>query len=326
MRDFFEILNNMNLYKESDFQKGNVSYTLNGNVFEFKGVDSPQKKRGQKRHILFCNEANELSKEDFMQLELRTTEQIYIDFNPSMEYHWIYEDVLTRPDTKFIRSTYKDNPFLDRQTIERIERLQAVDPVAWQVYGLGEKAMSLDLVFPTFEIAEIPDGAKRLATGCDFGFTNDPTAVIDVWRRDDTLYLDQLLYNYNLTNQDISQRLGSITDCRDDKLDRRQALICDAAEPKSIEELYRLGWNAKPCQKPRDSVNAGIQLIKNYKIVVTARSVDLIKELRNYKWVKDKEGRNQNVPQDLFNHGCDAFRYAVFTTLAKRGSGQYHLR
>jgi len=280
-------------------------------------MDDPQKKRGAKRHILFCNEANELAKEDFLQLELRTTEQIFIDFNPSDEYHWLYEDVI--PRAHFIKSTYRNNPFLDALTIQRIERLKETDPQAWQVYGLGERAISRDNVF-TFDEQPIPKEAKLMSMGMDFGFTNDPTAFVEVWAQGDDVWIKERIYRTDMTNQDIGRELKNLN------IDRRDIIYCDSAEPKSIEELRRMGWNVRPADKGKDSVNAGIQLMKTFKIHVEPSSTNLIKELRNYKWTKDKDGRNLNKPVDAFNHAIDASRYAIFSKVGKPNHGKYHLR
>ena len=317
MRDFFEILEKAGMYDQSLHNKSDNIYFINGNRFEFMGMDDPQKKRGAKRHILFCNEANELAKEDFLQLELRTTEQIYIDFNPSDEYHWLYEDVI--PRAQFIKSTYRNNPFLDALTIQRIERLKETDPQAWQVYGLGERAISRDNVF-TFDEQPIPKEAKLMSMGMDFGFTNDPTAFVEVWAQGDDVWIRERIYRTDMTNQDIGRELKNLN------IDRRDAIYCDSAEPKSIEELRRMGWNVRPADKGKDSVNAGIQLMKTFKLHVEPSSTNLIKELRNYKWTKDKDGRNLNKPVDAFNHAIDATRYAIFSKVGKPNHGKYHLR
>jgi phage terminase large subunit len=317
MRDFFEILERAQMYDQSLHNKSDNIYFINGNRFEFMGMDDPQKKRGAKRHILFCNEANELAKEDFLQLELRTTEQIFIDFNPSDEYHWLYEDVI--PRAHFIKSTYRNNPFLDALTIQRIERLKETDPQAWQVYGLGERAISRDNVF-TFDERDIPKEAKLMSMGMDFGFTNDPTAFVEVWQDGDDVWIKERIYRTDMTNQDIGRELANLN------IDRRDAIYCDSAEPKSIEELRRMGWNVRPADKGKDSVNAGIQLMKTFKLHVEPSSTNLIKELRNYKWTKDKDGRNLNKPVDAFNHAIDATRYAIFSKVGKPNHGKYHLR
>jgi len=318
MRDFFDILKSHDLYVQDDHNRTDNIYQLNGNRIEFMGMDDPQKRRGASRDILFANEVNELTKEDWMQLEIRTRGQIFADFNPSDEFHWLYTEVI--PRSKFIKSTYRDNPFLDAKVVERIERLKDTDPEAWRVYGLGEKAMSMDLIFPNFTISEIPESAKFLARGCDFGFTNDPTSIIDVYRDGDDLYFHERMYKWEMTNADIRKEMQLL------EMDVRLPMYCDSADPKSIEELYRLGVNAKPSDKGKGSIIAGIQYLKSFHLHVTSDSHNMIKELRNYKWQKDKEEKRINVPVDNFNHCIDAMRYAVFTSLHSKGSGKYFIR
>lgn len=317
MRDFFEILQQAELYNEAHHNKSENIYFFNGNRFEFMGMDDAQKKRGAKRHILFCCEANELTKEDFLQLEIRTTGQIYIDFNPSDEYHWLYEDVI--PRAKFIQSTFRDNPFLDALTIERIRRLKKTDPEAWQVYGLGERAVSQENIF-RFLTAEAPESAKLISYGMDFGYTNDPSVLVSIRIDGDNLYLKEHLYRTGMTNQDIGKELKRL------EVDRRVPIYADSSEPKSIEELYRMGWNVKPSLKGKDSVNAGIQQMKTFVIHCDPSSANLIKEMRNYKWERDKNGRILNRPRDLFNHTTDAARYGLMSHLSKPHRGKYHLR
>jgi len=318
-RDFFEILRNLDLYDESKHNKSDYTYTLNGNLFEFISLDQPQKKRGARRDYLFCNEANELSWEDFFQLLVRTTGKIWIDYNPSDAFHWIYDRLLTRDDVTYIQSTYKDNPFLDKSIVEEIERLATTDEDYWRIYGLGERGMSRATIFQ-FGNAEVPQDATLLAYGLDFGYTNDPSALVAVYKSGDNLYLDELIYQTGLTNPDISNHLKSLN------LDRRSEVFADSAEPKSIEELHRMGWNVKPTQKGADSVIVGIDVLKRHKIFVTPRSNNLIKELQNYKWVEDKNGNLLNKPIDAFNHAIDAMRYATYNKLSKPNYGRYAIR
>ncbi len=318
-RDFMEILRNMNLYDESKHNKSDFTYSLNGNLFEFLSLDQPQKKRGARRDYLFCNEANELSWEDFFQLLVRTTGKIWLDYNPSDSFHWIYDKLLTRDDVTYIQSTYKDNPFLDKSIVDEIERLRDTDEDYWRIYGLGERGMSRATIFQ-FGQSEIPTDAKLISYGLDFGYTNDPTALVAVYQLDNHLYLDELIYRTGLTNRDIHAHFQSFS------LDRRDEVFADSAEPKSIDELHRFGWNVKPTVKGADSVNSGIDILKRHKLFVTPRSSNLIKELQNYKWVEDKNGNLLNKPIDAFNHGIDAARYAVANKLSKPNYGRYNVR
>ena len=318
-RDFFEILNKLELYDESRHNKSDYTYTLNGNLFEFISLDQPQKKRGARRDYLFCNEANELSWEDFFQLLVRTTGKIWIDYNPSDAFHWIYDKLLTREDVTYIQSTYKDNPFLDKSIVDEIERLMYTDEDYWRIYGLGERGMSRATIFQ-FGTSDIPADATLLSYGMDFGYTNDPTSLVAVYQSGGNLYADELIYQTGLTNPDISNILKSLN------LDRRTEVFADSAEPKSIEELHRMGWNVKPTQKGSDSVIVGIDVLKRHKLFITPRSKNLEKELRNYKWVEDKNGNLLNKPIDAFNHAIDAMRYATYNKLSKPNYGRYAIR
>jgi phage terminase large subunit len=257
--------------------------------------------------------------EDWQQLIFRTDGRIILDYNPSESFHWIYDRVIPREDCDFYQTTYRDNPFLDEKIKQEIERLKETDDDYWRIYGLGERGMSRATVFQ-FGTSEIPQEAKLLSYGLDFGFTNDPSAIVAIYQHGDNLYLDELLYRTGMTNRDLHHHLQSLG------LDRRDEIFADSAEPKSIEELHRFGWNVKPTAKGQDSINAGIDILKRHKIFATARSNNLIKELQNYKWTEDKNGNLLNKPIDVMNHALDAARYAVFNKLSKPNYGRYSIR
>ena len=320
MRDFIDILMTLGLYDENYHNKSNSEISLNGNLIEFIGMDQPQKIRGRKRDILFANEANELSIEDWRQLSLRTTERIIIDYNPSDEFHWIYDEVIPREDADFYQTTYLDNPFLEQSVIDEIERLKRVDENYWRVYGLGERGAAKSLVFTYNECQQIPTSAELVGYGLDFGYSADPTALIAVFKEGDNLYADELVYRTGMTNTDIAKTIQSLN------LSKYEPIWGDSAEPKTIDELRRRGLNVKATAKGRDSINIGIDMIRRYNLYVTARSNNLIKELRNYKYHEDKQGRVTNKPIDAFNHGCDAMRYSIYNTLARPNYGRYSIR
>ena len=319
MRDFFDILRNHDLYREEYHNKSSHEYHLNGNLVEFISLDQPQKIRGRKRNLLYINEANELFYEDWQQLIFRTDGRIILDYNPSESFHWIYDRVIPREDCDFYQTTYRDNPFLDERIKNEIERLKETDEDYWRIYGLGERGMSRATIFQ-FGTSEIPQEAKLLSYGLDFGFTNDPSAIVAIYQHGDNLYLDELLYRTGMTNRDLHHHLQSLG------LDRRDEIFADSAEPKSIEELHRFGWNVKPTAKGQDSINAGIDILKRHKLFATARSNNLIKELQNYKWTEDKNGNLLNKPIDVMNHALDAARYAVYNKLSKPNYGRYSIR
>lgn len=318
MRDFFEILKEYDLYFEELHSKSTNEYFINGNRIEFISLDQPQKIRGRKRDLLFINECNELNYEDFQQLIFRTIDNIILDFNPSDEFHWIYDKVLTREDVEFYQTSYKDNPFLAKSLVEEIERLRDTDENYWRVYGLGERGQSRSLVYNFKTTKDIPATAKLLGRGLDFGFSNDSTAVVETYVEGNNMYVRELLYRTGMTNQDIARELERIG------LDRRDEIWADSAEPKSIEEIYRMGWNIKKTFK--GAINIGIDMVRRHNLYVTEDSVNTIKELRNYKYVEDKNGNLTNKPIDLFNHSLDALRYSIVNKLSRPNYGTYAVR
>ena len=317
MRDFFEILRGMGMYREDYHNKSSNEYWLNGNLIEFISLDQPQKIRGRKRDVLYLNEANELFFEDWQQLIFRTKGKVILDYNPSDAFHWIYERVIPREDCDFYQTTYKDNPFLEDTIVSEIERLKDTDEDYWRIYGLGERGSSRATIFQ-YTTAE--QQGNLVAYGLDFGFTNDPTSLVKVTKNGDSLHFKELIYQTGLTNPDISNRLKELG------LTRQDEIWADSAEPKSIEELHRMGWNVKPTAKGKDSIMAGIDILKRHKLVVTSDSPNIIKELQNYKWIEDKNGNLLNRPIDNYNHAIDAIRYATFNRLSKPDYGRYAIR
>jgi len=318
MRDFFEILNTEDIYNPDFHNKSEATYLLYGNMVEFISIDQPQKVRGRKRDVLFINEANEINLEDWRQLLLRTTGRVLIDYNPSDEFHWIYEEVIPREDAEFFRTTYKDNPFLPESVVLEIERFKTADENFWKVYGLGERGTSTATIFTHWkEINQIPNEYKLLTTGVDFGYTNDPTAIVRVYTDGHGFAVDELCYATRLTNSDIAKVL------RDNQVNRSDVVICDSAEPKSIDEIHAHGFNTHGARKGKDSVKNGIQFLHSRPLLVTARSVNLIRELRNYKWKEDKNGKQLNEPVDSFNHAIDAMRYAITFNQTNPNFGSY---
>ena len=318
MRDFFEILNREDIYNPDLHNKSDATYQLWGNMVEFISIDQPQKVRGRKRDVLFINEANEINLEDWRQLLLRTTGRVLIDYNPSDEFHWIYEEVIPREDAEFFQTTYKDNPFLPESVVMEIERFKTADENFWKVYGLGERGTAQSTIFTHWtEINQIPNEYKLLTTGIDFGYTNDPTAIVRVYTDGHGFAVDELCYATRLTNSDIAKVL------RDNEVHRSDVVICDSAEPKSIDEIHAHGFNTHGARKGKDSVKNGIQFLHSRPLLITARSVNLIRELRNYKWKEDKNGKQLNEPVDNFNHAIDAMRYAITFNQTNPNFGSY---
>jgi phage terminase large subunit len=319
MRDFFEILKENELYNESSHNKSSSEFQFKGNTIEFISLDKPTKIRGRKRDLLYINEANEITFEDWQQLIFRTTGRIILDYNPSDEFHFIYDKIKPREDADFFITTYKNNKFLSPDIIAEIERLKDIDDNYWKVYGLGEVGTSKSIIFRIQDCSEVPDTATFLSYGMDFGFTNDPTTLVGIWKQGDDLYLKEFLFKTGLTNRDIDAYLKQLGV-------ERKEIYADSAEPKSIEELYRMGWNIKPATKGQGSINIGIDMMKRYRLNITRDSLNMIKEFKNYKWAEDKNGVVLNTPVDMFNHTIDAVRYGLYDKLARPNYGKYAIR
>ena len=276
-------------------------YTFpNGSFAEFFSTDDEQKIRGRKRNILYCNEANEITYLEWQQLVMRTTTFSIVDYNPSFsDEHWLCA-LNQDPRTYHFISTYKDNPFLEQTIIDEIESLQYKNKVLWQVYGLGQQAMAEGLVFPEFEIVdEFPHYAKHVAAGLDFGYSQDPTAIVRCGLVDDRLYMDEECYRTHMLTSDIIREL------------KRLGLFvyADSADPRLIQEISNAGVVIFPADKYKGSVMGGLTKMMEYKLCVTRRSVNLIRELKNYVYEQDKDGKFINEPIDAYNHGIDAVRY-----------------
>ena len=318
MRDFIGILQTYDVYQEANHNKSNSEYHLFGNLVEFISLDMPQKIRGRKRDLLFVNEGNELYYEDMQQLLFRTQDKIILDFNPSDEYHWIYDKLITRDDCAFFKTTYLDNPFIEDSIKLEIERLRDTDKQYWQIYGLGERSSSRSTIFTYAEVNQIPVDANLIAYGMDFGYTNDPTTLVSVYTEGHNLYIKEHLYRTQMNTSEISAFL------KEEKL-LGNPIYADSAEPRLIAELRRMGHNIFPSLKGKDSVNAGIDLLKRYKIHILASSSNAISEFRNYKWKEDRSGALVNIPEDKHNHIIDPCRYATYSILSRPNFGKYAL-
>ena len=316
MRDFISILQSYDVYQESNHNKSNSEYHLFGNLVEFISLDMPQKIRGRKRDLLFVNEGNELFYEDMQQLLFRTQDRIILDFNPSDEYHWIYDKLIPRDDCAFFKTTYLDNPFIEDSIKNEIERLRDTDEQYWQIYGLGERSASRSTIFKYTEVNNIPVDSNLVAYGMDFGYTNDPTTLVSVYTQGHNLYIKEHLYRTQMTTTDISLFL------KEEKL-LGNPIYADSAEPRLISELRKMGHNIFSSIKGKDSVNAGIDLLKRYKIHILASSTNAISEFRNYKWKEDKAGMLVNIPEDKHNHIIDPCRYATYSILSRPNFGRY---
>ena len=306
-RDFKEILFKLGVFDEKRLNKTEMIYTFeNGSFIEFFSTDSEQKLRGRKRHILFVNEANEILFIEWQQLKMRTTMFSIVDYNPSFsDDHWLCD--LNKDERTFhFISTYKDNPFLEQTIIDEIESLQFKNKSLWRIYGLGLQSMVEGLVFPEVElIDDFPEWARNQALGLDFGFTNDPTAIIRCGVIDNNIYFDEICYRTRMLTGDIIKELKSF----------RLEVMAESADPRLIQEIANAGILIYPVQKGQGSVEAGILQLQQMKIHITKRSLNAIKESRNYTYLQDKDEKWTNKPIDKWNHFWDASRYYVLGKL-----------
>ena len=317
LRDFILILQQTGLYFEGTHNKAENTFTYGDHIVEFLSVDEPQKIRGRKRNIAFLNEANELNIEDFRQINMRCTDFLILDFNPSDPVHWIYDEIIPRDDCDTWITTYKDNKFLSKDLVFEIERMKERDPDYWRVYGEGQKAVySARQIFNNWNFLpydEFPefDPAAEAVIGLDFGFSNDESAATLIFKKNDKLFIHELLYKKGMTNSDLVEYFK--------KLGYEDVLFyADAAEPKSIEQIKRDGLLIKPAIKGQGSINAGISLLKEFDIYVSKESKNIIKEYNNYYWEELKDGTIVNKPKDKFNHAMDSIRYGVYSQYGKK--------
>lgn len=314
LEDFKEILKRMNRWKEQSFNKTDLIYTFdNGSTFEFFSSDNEQKLRGRKRDILFVNEANEITQIMWQQLKMRTTMFAIIDYNPSFsDDHWICS-VNQEEKTYHFITTFEDNiQNLEQPVIDEIKSLKYKNPTLWQIYGEGKQAIVEGLVFPNFEtIADIPSQIDKTFIGIDYGYTNDPTAIVEVGIEGENIYIREIAYQTHLMTNEIAQILKK----------QGKKVISESADPRMIDELARDGVNIVPVQKYKGSIEAGIAKMQTMKIHVTKDSTNVIKEFKNYTYEKNREGKYLNTPIDMFNHAIDATRYVILTTVMTRKVG-----
>ena len=303
-RDFKEIMINAELWNDKSMNKSEMMYSFpNGSWIEFFSTDNEQKLRGRKRDILYVNEANEILFIEWQQLKMRTTRLSIVDYNPSFtDEHWLCELNREKRTFHFI-STYKDNPFLEQNIIDEIESLKDKNHSLWQIYGLGQQAVIEGLVFNNVhECESMPTDIEKSYIGMDFGFTHDPTAIVEVAIRGNDCYIDEICYNTNMLTSDIIKVLKQ-PQCKGHKV------ISESADPRLVQEIYRAGINIHPVNKFKGSIEAGITKMLEYRLHITRNSTNVKKEFKNYTYAQDKEGKWLNQPIDAYNHAIDAIRY-----------------
>lgn len=329
-KDFEEILKRLGWWRENNYHQADMTYELFGNLFSFIGADEEAKFMGRKQHRFHINEligrpgsAYNVSKEVFDQLEMRTSEGWSADYNPKVTSHWIYGLIDNREDVEMIHSTQLQNPWLPEiirkkilgfePTPENFKRGTA-DTIKWQIYGLGIRAQHEGLVFKNIGYCKIyPSEAKLLAYGLDFGYSNDVTALVKVGMMNGDIYRDEIIYETGLLNTDIMRSMER------NGIQKNDLIVADSAEPKSIAEFQRAGWNVQPAQKGKDSISIGIDILSRYKIITTETSLHLKQEDENYVYKEDKQtGKLLNVPIDDWNHGWDGTRYVALNCLNKQ--------
>ena len=291
----------------------------NGSIIEFKSYQDSQDAKSGKRDYFFLNEANGISYEIYSELAMRTKKKVFIDYNPNARF-WVHEKLIGKDGVELIISDHRHNPFLPEIIRKKIEALRSDDEELWKVYARGMTGKIEGLIYRNWgTIVTIPNEAQLIGYGMDFGFTNDPTAIVGVYRYNGQLIIDEIMYHKGYTNQDISHFMTSWG------INKRDPIVADSAEPKSIEEIRRMGWRIEGANKGKDSILNGIDILKRFRFNVTSRSANLIKELNAYKW-KEKDGNATNVPIDSFNHGMDALRYFALNKLAEKNIGKYGIK
>ncbi|WP_255318325.1 PBSX family phage terminase large subunit [Capnocytophaga canis] len=324
LKDFIKIMKLTGRWREKSYNKSLLTYTFqNGSYIEFFSADQEDKLRGARRNVLYVNEANNVKWEAFNQLQIRTSEDIWIDFNPSSEF-WANEHLTNDEDVDWIILTYKDNEALPQTIIAEIEKAKEKAKTSkywenwWKVYGLGQLGMLEGVILSDWQtIDKIPDEAELLGCGMDFGYTNDPTTLIEAYKWNGKIIFNELIYEKGLTNTDISKRMQTLG------VSKKLPIYADSSEPKSIDEIKSFGFSIKPADKGKDSVNFGLSVLQENSFYITKHSTNTIKELRNYCWDTDRTGKQLNTPIDEYNHSIDAMRYFAIMKLKNKQPQRY---
>jgi phage terminase large subunit len=306
-KDVLQNLEEQMIFNENDFNRTDQIYTFpsTGSYLEFFGADDSQRVRGPGRDILYVNEANLLRKDTALQLFLRTREVIFIDFNPADEYSWVYE-VADKAGNKLIVSTYLNNlANLTKEQIAEIEGLKDADENLWRVFGLGQRGTSSETIYTHWKMCDELPMRGEIVYGQDFGY-NVASALVRIEFYEGAVYWDELLYEPKLTTNDLIEKYKTVD------VSKTGNIYCDAAEPKTIEELCRAGYNAISADK---DVTEGIRKVKGMPLYITKRSANLLKEVRSYKWKTDRDGKVLDEPVKFNDHAMDAGRYGTFTHL-----------
>jgi phage terminase large subunit len=331
IKDFVKLMKLIGIFDESRFIAETLYRYPNGSFIKFIGLDKSDVGKGLRSDVAYFNEVNKCDFESYRQVASRA-KIVFADYNPDAEFY-IDTDVITRKDCDFLQLTFEDNELLSPD--ERSEILLYKEKGynedesiknsywanLWQVYGLGNIGNLEGVVFSNWSIVdEIPKEATFISHGLDWGFSNDPTALIEVHKYDGKIYVNELVYQTKLTNSDIINKLKHFN------INSEQCIVADSAEPKSIQDVSNAGFWVEAAKKGPDSIKASIDRLQQYEICITSKSTNLIKELRQYRWAKDKEGKALNAPEDAFNHTIDALRYVALNKLSQfEANGEYSL-
>ena len=308
MKDFKDIMQSLDIWNNESMNIADRIYTMsNGGQIQFMNTDDPDKLRGLKSDILFIDEANDVDEDAFFQLSIRTTGKIILAYNPTISpYHWLRK----MQDCDRYTTSYRDNPYLPKEMIKSIEDLQTKNPKLWKIYGLGEYALN-DKAIYQFEVVDTFD-AEFVAFGLDWGYGGDELALVAVFKEGDNLYLEELIYEKGMVMKDIADRLEKLG------INKSYEIFCDSSEPRSIEELYRYGFNAKAVKKGPDSIRFGISVLQNYKLHILKTSTNLINEMYGYQYATDKHGYTTDTPEGGLDHLLDAARYVGMMKLTQK--------
>lgn len=314
IRDFLSILIECGYFRDDRWNKTDSIYTFEtGSKIEFFSAEESDKVRGPRRDRLFMNEASNIPFETFEQLEIRTKEVIWLDWNPVSEFWW-YTEVMPMREVDFMILTYKDNEGLDKAIVDSIESRKG-NKNWWRVYGEGLLGEAEGRIYKDWGVIDLPHEARLRRYGLDFGYTNDPTAIVGIYEYNGGYVLDEVAYQKGLSNKDIADLF---------KNQPKALIIADSAEPKSIAELKLYGLNILPAQKGKGSILQGISFVQDQRISVTKQSTNILKEYRNYLWLTDRvSGKTINEPQDFLNHSMDAIRYGLDTFRKSTGKVNY---
>ena len=311
IKDFKDIVTDLSIWRDDNFNTTDRIYSLGESTIQFINSDDPEKLRGLKSDILFIDEASEIDEESYFQISIRTSGKIILAYNPTVSpYHWLRQ----MQDCERYITTYKNNTYLPKEMVDAIEELEIKNPKYWKIYGKGEFAPNDKAVFQFDMVNAI--GGEFIAFGIDFGFSADPTALVAVYKKDDELHLEELLYEKGLVTSDIVDKLRKL------QIDKSHEIFCDSAEPRLIEEIHRSGFNAKPVVKGPDSIKFGIGVMQNYKIKVLRTSQNLINEMYAYQYITDKYGYVTDRPEGGLDHLIDAARYACMMKLSVKAQSK----